>query len=406
MKALAIALGATSGQLVLTTTVIMAMPLAAPVIAPLYDIDIALLGGYISVIYILSVISNSVIGNFVARYGAVRITQAILIVSAIGLLLALPGGLPWFLLSVLVIGSIAVSSGPPSADILFSITPPRLAPLIFSIKQAGQPAGGAFAGLIVPLLVLTLGWREGFIVIALGCIAFGLALSPMHGRFGTPPKPTQRITFAGMGEPILAVIRDPGLRMIGLATPFYLGLQMSYSTFAAAYFVDALKLDLTLAGVVYAASQVAAAVGRILWGAVAVRVGSARIVFAALGLIMGVSSIILAFATPDWPIFALYAVSIVLGGTAIAWNGLMFAEVARLSPPGRLGVMTGGMVGLSSVGGFAVPILFGVLLSLTGSYVVGFICVGIAPLLAGLRLGIVAWKRRAEEKGPPSPGER
>jgi len=196
-----------------------------------------------------------------------------------------------------------------------------------------------------------------------------------------------------MGEPLLAVIRHPGLRMIGLATPFYLGLQMSFSTFAAAYFVDVLKVDLTAAGAIYAAAQLAAAAGRILWGAVAVRLGSARMVFAGLGIVMGLSSIVLAFAGPDWPMIAVYVVSIILGGTAIAWNGLMFAEVARLSPPGKIGVMTGGMVGLSCVGGFVVPILFGLLLSLTGTYFIGFVIVGVIPLLAGLRLGLVAGRK-------------
>jgi nitrate/nitrite transporter NarK len=313
-------------------------------------------------------------------------------------LIALPGGLPWFILSVIVIGMSAVSSAAPSADILFSITPPRLAPLIFSIKQSGQPAGGAFAGIVVPFLLLTFGWREAFVIIAIGCIALGLALSPMHGRFGTAPKPSHRIRFAGIFDPLIAVIRDPGLRMIGLATPFYLGLQMSFSTFAAAYFVEVLKLDLIAAGAVYAAAQAAAAIGRILWGAVAVRVGSAQMVFAWLGVVMGLSGIVLAFSEPEWPTLAVYAVSIILGGTAIAWNGLMFAEVARLSPPGKVGVMTGGMVGLSCFGGFIMPILFGVLLSATGSYFAGFILVGVTPLLAGIRLGIVSRSGKARDK--------
>jgi nitrate/nitrite transporter NarK len=193
-----------------------------------------------------------------------------------------------------------------------------------------------------------------------------------------------------MGQPLLAVLRDPRLRMIGVATPFYLGVQMSFSTFAAAYFVDSLKLDLTTAGAVYAAAQLAAAVGRILWGAVAVRVGSAQIVFAGLGLVMGTSSIVMAFAEPDWPIAALYAVAIVLGGTAIAWNGLMFAEVARISPPGQVGLMTGGMVSFSSFGGFVIPIVFGVLLSVTGGYAAGFVCVGLAPIVIGIRLAFGA----------------
>ena len=70
---------------------------------------------------------------------------------------------------------------------------------------------------------------------------------------------------------------------------------------------------------------------------------------------------------------------------------------------GRIGVMTGGMVGLSCLGGFVVPILFGALMSVTGSYFIGFIVVGVAPLLAGIRLGIVSRAGRAKKGASSSP---
>src|SRR3546814_13730987 len=50
------------------------------------------------------------------------------------------------------------------------------APLVFSIKQAGVPAGTMLAGLIRPLCVALYGWRAGLFVTAAGLAVLAVIL--------------------------------------------------------------------------------------------------------------------------------------------------------------------------------------------------------------------------------------
>ena len=76
--------------------------------------------------------------------------------------------------------------------------------------------------------------------------------------------------------------------------------------------------------------------------------------------------------------------------TAVSWHGVLLAEVARLSPPGRIGATTGAVLAFGDAGALVLPLLFSVALSLTGGYGSGFL---IGALLA-LGVGIVGlWRR-------------
>jgi MFS family permease len=52
--------------------------------------------------------------------------------------------------------------------------------------------------------------------------------------------------------------------------------------------------------------------------------------------------------------------------TVMAFHGLMLAEVARLSPPGRAGSVTGGVLFFAQIGQIVLPPLFGLVALATG----------------------------------------
>jgi MFS family permease len=64
----------------------------------------------------------------------------------------------------------------------------------------------------------------------------------------------------------------------------------------------------------------------------------------------------------------LYLVLMLLGATAIGWNGVYLAEVARQAPHGQAGVATGGTLGFTFLGVLCGPPLFGVAAARFGSY--------------------------------------
>ncbi len=79
----------------------------------------------------------------------------------------------------------------------------------------------------------------------------------------------------------------------------------------------------------------------------------------------------------------LLVLAAVFGATAIGWNGVQLAEVARHSPPGEAGAITGatGFIGFSGI--VVGSPLFGFLAAATGDYRTGFIAFGGAILICG-----------------------
>ena len=71
---------------------------------------------------------------------------------------------------------------------------------------------------------------------------------------------------------------------------------------------------------------------------------------------------------------------------AVAWNGVHLAQVARYSPPGRAGEVTGGASFITFGGVVVVPALFSAILGSLGSYMAAFDAVAALALASGFAL--------------------
>ena len=90
--------------------------------------------------------------------------------------------------------------------------------------------------------------------------------------------------------------------------------------------------------------------------------------------------------TPTSPLAAIVVLCAVYGASAVGWNGVFLAEVARIAPPGKVGTVTGGVMLFNFSGAVLGPPVFGAILGFTGSYALGFLFIALLPLVAGLRL--------------------
>ena len=88
----------------------------------------------------------------------------------------------------------------------------------------------------------------------------------------------------------------------------------------------------------------------------------------------------------DWPGAATIVVCTLFGTTAIGWNGVQLAEVARNAPAGQAGTVTGASGFVTFAGVVLGPPVFALLALLTGSYRVGFAAFGSASLVCGVAL--------------------
>jgi nitrate/nitrite transporter NarK len=362
------------------------VPVAAPAIARDVGVDPALVGFFTSCMFVASMISQVSCGGFIIRYGALRMSQVSLLFMTGALLLITAGTLPAFVAAALILGTGTAPSTPASSQILARYSPPRLAPLIFSVKQTGVPVGAMIAGLLVPPCIVAFGWRGAFVVTALLCLALAVILQPLRAEFDQDRKPDYPVTPRGVLDTLRTVLGRHDLRVLAIAAFAFVGLQSIFATFFVTYLTVDLGHSLAEAATAFAIAQAVAIPARILWGWVGISLVAPRIVLGWLGIAMAAASIVTGLFEPDWSLAAVTIVGMAYTATAISWHGVLLAEVARLAPEGRVAAMTGGVLSFGSAGMMSYPLVLGILRMTTGTYAYGFWLLALPALVAGILL--------------------
>ncbi len=369
--------------------VISAAGLAGPVLAPIaardLGLDPALVGFFVSMIYGVAAVAGLASGGLIARWGAMRVSQACLVFAAIAAGLIALGRPASVAAGAFLMGVAYGPATPASSHILARVTPREWMNLVFSAKQTGVPLGNALAGAAIPSLAVALGWRSALLAVALVCLGLAAIMQPVRGRFDDERNThLPLLAWAQLVGPFRFVWRDPGLRRLAVSSFAYSGMQVTLSAFLVTYLNQALGLSVVAAGLMLSAAQAAGVAGRVLWGWVADRFADPRRVLGGLGLGMTAFAVLAGLFTPAWPQLAMLATCVCFGGTAVAWNGVFLAQVARLSPSGRAGEVTGGTSFLTFGGVMAMPAIFSLILAATGSYFIGFAVAAVLTSVSAL----------------------
>ena len=101
------------------------------------------------------------------------------------------------------------------------------------------------------------------------------------------------------------------------------------------------------------------------------------------------------FISTTWPTFALGLFYALFGVVAYGWNGVMHAQIARLSPPGMVSVATGGVMVWIFAGILIGPALFAVVYRSIGSYTAMFGYLAVGALISAT---LAAFAVRADRK--------
>jgi len=371
------------------------VPLIAAAIVVDLGIEAALVGVYLAIGAVAGFLTTLGCGGLILRYGAVRMTQVGMAALGIGLAIMTAGWLPLFAAGAFIGGLGQAVSTPSSSHLLGRLAPRKLAPLVFSIKQCGVPLGLMLAGVVAPALVAEGGWRLALLVIAAISVLIALVLQPLRAGFDVDRDPTQPLSPADIRANVVGVLRDRALRTLCLAMFSFVGLQSLFTGFFVLYLVRGLGYELERAGQVFAIAIAIAVPARIGWGWLASRFVPPATLLAFLGIGMAAAAVLTASIDPDWPTWAAVVIASALSVTAVSWHGVLLAEVARLSPVGRIGATTGAVLAFGDVGSLVLPLLFSLALSLTGGYSAGFLIGAMLALLVGL-LGL--WRQVAQRR--------
>lgn len=353
-------------------------PVLAPAVAPDIAIPVTKVGIFVALIYVAAMLSSLCSGDFVMRYGAIRVSQFCLVMCALGLVLATLGTPLALVLGALFIGCGYGPITPASSHILAKGTPAHLMGFVFSLKQTGVPLGGALAGILLPALVAVWDWRMATWCVAFLCLVMMLLSQPIRAAFDADRDPARRIAVGTAFRPLALVLRNRRIRELAICTTFFSVMQLCLTTYLVTFLTEAHAMSLAAAGLILFVAQAAGIVGRLAWGAVADRWAAPRNVLAALALGIGVCSVLLALIPTDWPLWTITVLCAAFGATAIGWNGVYLAEVARLAPAGQAGLFTGGTLFFTYLGVVAGPPAFSIIVESTRSFSIGYGVLGVA----------------------------
>jgi len=391
-KGVVIPLIATLAVQATVSMVAVTVPVLAPSAAPDIGISATSVGIYVSILYIGSMISSLWSGDFILRYGALRVSQVCLVLTGIGLMLTGFASIPAMVASALIVGFGYGPVTPASSHILVRNTPAGMRSFIFSLKQTGVPLGGVLAGAIVPTLVLTAGWKNAAIIIGAVSMSLILLLHLIRSGIDSDRQPKRPISFQGVSRPLQMVLSHRPLRRLAIISFFYAGLQLCLFTYLVIYLTSDIGMAFVAAGFALSAAQMAGTIGRLVWGMMADRFLNPRLLLGLLGIGMSVGAIATALINPSWSTFAIVAVVILFGVTAIGWNGVYLAEAARLAPVGQVSAATGGTLFFTFLGVVLGPPVFAAVASGTDSYPLGYVFFAILTFVCGV--ATILWHRK------------
>jgi MFS family permease len=360
------------------------VPVLAPPIGAELGIDPSHAGSYTALAAAAAMVGTVGVGGFLRRYGGFRVSQVSLAIAGIGVGLGAPSGVVAIAIGGFLVGLGSTVSTPASSHVLARVVPRRQQPLYFSIKQTGVPLGVAMTGALAPAFAALAGWRGSLGLCALLCIVFAVVLEPWRARCDTDRDPAAPLGLAAIGETVRSAW-SPGVGTITAMAMCYVGLQFVHTTFVVVFLVETQGRSLAAAGGLFSIGTLVAIPGRILWGWLGGRFAAPRRLLAGIGFGTALAFLALA-ALPAAAADALVLGAIVLNSaTVMAFHGLMLAEVARLSPPGRAGSVTGGMLFFAQIGQIVLPPLFG-LLALAAGYRIAWLVFAAPAVLMGLWL--------------------
>ena len=285
------------------------------------------------------------LGRLAQRLGPERsLRVAALAAAASGFGLGLLVHSYYALLVALAAAGLVHALSQPAADLwLVRAVPIHKRGLAYGVKQASVPAASLLAGLAVPVIAVTLGWRWAFA--GAGAVALVVAFTMPRSRIGpVTPAPRSGGVDAPLGAMAILVL---GMVLASMPVNAFQGFLVSAQVEAGT--------SASVAGTMFAVGALAGLIVRVVLGRVADRSGRPQlpIVVAMLtagafgyALIATMNATVMMISTP------------IIFTMSWGWPGLFFLALGRANPNATASAT--GMINMGAFAGAAIgPIGFG-----------------------------------------------
>jgi MFS family permease len=351
------------------------------------------LGAAISAFFAASIVLSVPAGMVSERIGPQRSLLAGMAITVVALLGAAVAAHSWLeLVAWLFVAGVGNTIGQVGINhLLATVVRPERQGLSYGVKQSSIPLAGMLAGLALPAIGLTIGWRWAFVLAA----AVSIVVVVLAGRPRPFSRPVDR-PFREGDAPL------PALLVIAVAA----GLGAASGNALASFTVEsavARGFDPSSAGLLLTVGSLCGVSMRILSGWIGDRLGRGSLLVV-IGLqVVGVAGfLILTLAGSSAVVTVLATVLAFAGGWG--YQGLVLLAIARSNPTSpatamavvRLGPSTGAMAG---------PLLVGALVSV-GGYDVAWLMTAVFAALAAVLMftGRVMLLRHVRPRRAASPG--
>jgi MFS family permease len=373
--------------------------------------DEARTGVALTAFFLAAAVTAVPIGRLTERIGARRAIRTGVAISALASLTVGTVASTWWQVAIALAvgGGILPFVDTGGARAFTTSISVRRRGLAFGVKEASVPFASMLAGLAVPLLATTIGWRAAFLAAAaIGPVAWvALRVIRDEGRGATGPVGSAAAAAPASVTACASASGTAASRRLPPAIRWYaigFALAGGASATATAFLVPsatAAGMTPAAAGTTLAVASVSSIAARLLagWGADRFLSLASRGLLVLIGL--GALGALLLAAGPPGAVIVVAAFLLLAGGAG--WTGLGFTAVVRAAPSLPASASALVLTGLA-VGGTVGPLLFGVVVSGVG-YGVGWLVIAIA-FGSGATVVGVASRRAASPATARGPSRR
>lgn len=346
------------------------------------------LGSLASVAFVAAAVTSVGLGRLADRAPVVAQTIGMHLASFLALVLAAFATHYWvlFVAAVLAGGPLAMCN-PTTNRILLRAVPPFQRAGWVGLKQSGVQVAQLLTGLLLPPLVLALGWRGAALGVAVVVVALAAEGVWAVRRADPPPAPAP----ARVAEPAARRLPAAVWVIAGISTVAGFGMQ-STNVFLPTFAVRALGYPLTIGGLAAAVVGGVGVVSRSLWGRITRALDRPSTAFGLIFLGAVGSGVSLWVASLTGARALLWLAAVLVGASTLGANVVVNATVMDLVPPERVGAASG-IISMCMYAGFAAgPFTMGLLRDATGAFSTGWAAVSVVYAL-GLGLALVLRRR-------------